>query len=235
MSVHIISLIMALRDVLAGIEPESIPYPMSRVYRALTGTSLFQDFYRIVARQVIEKMHAGRVLDIGTGPGRLPIILASESPLLLVTGLDLSIDMVKIAAQEAQKRGLKNVVFRQGSASDLPFPDTEFNLVVSTLSFHHWKQPEQALDEIYRVLREGGEAWIYDIPRKMDRTAWAYLKRSYGLPEGVDVPAARVRGAVLPYGRGRTAGGGVRDSSEQALRRDQDVDCIQARYGTNEM
>ncbi len=172
---------MALRDILAGIEPESIPYPFSRLYAALAGTSLFQDFYRIVAKQVLEKIQAGRVLDIGTGPGRLPVLIANESPLLQVTGLDLSADMVKIATQEARRRGLKNVTFRQGSASELPFPDTEFDLVISTLSFHHWKQPEKALDEIYRVLREGGEAWIYDIPRKMDRTAWHYLTRSYGL------------------------------------------------------
>lgn len=174
---------MALRDILAGIEPESIPYPMSRLYTAITGTSLFQDFYRIVAKQVVEKIQAGRVLDIGTGPGRLPVLIANERPLLQVTGVDLSLDMVKIATQEAQRRGLKNIAFRLGSASELPFPDREFDLVISTLSFHHWKQPEKALDEIYRVLREGGEAWVYDIPRKMDRTAWAYLKRSYGIPK----------------------------------------------------
>jgi ubiquinone/menaquinone biosynthesis C-methylase UbiE len=171
---------MALRDILAGIEPESIPYPFSRLYAALASTRLFQDFYRIVARQVFEKLKAGRVLDIGTGPGRLPILIASESPLLQVTGLDLSADMVKIATQEAQRRSLKNVTFRQGSASELPFPDAEFDLVISTLSFHHWKQPEKALDEIYRVLREGGEAWIYDVPRKMDRATWEYLTRRYG-------------------------------------------------------
>jgi len=171
---------MALRDVLAGIEPESIPYPMSRVYRALTGTSLFQDFYRIVARQIFDHLKAGRVLDVGTGPGRLPILLASQTPLLQVTGLDLSMDMVKIATEEAHRRGLKNAVFRQGSAAALPFADREFDLVVSTLSFHHWKQPEQGLDEVYRVLREGGEAWIYDVPSRMDRTAWEYLRRKYG-------------------------------------------------------
>ncbi len=171
---------MALRDILAGIEPEAIPYPFSRLYTALSGSRLFQDFYRIVARQVIEKLHAGRVLDIGTGPGRLPVLIASESPLLQVTGLDLSADMVKIADQTAQRRGLKNVTFRQGSASELPFPDAEFDLVVSTLSFHHWKQPEKALDEIYRVTREGGEAWIYDVPREADRASWEPLLRRYG-------------------------------------------------------
>jgi len=171
---------MALRDILASIEPESIPYPLSRLYAGLSGTSLFQDFYRIVAKQVFEKIRVGRVLDIGTGPGRLPVVIANESPLLQVTGLDLSADMVKIATQEAQRRGLKNLAFRQGSASELPFPDAEFDLVISTLSFHHWKQPEKALDEIYRVLREGGEAWIYDVPRQMDRAAWEHLKRQYG-------------------------------------------------------
>jgi ubiquinone/menaquinone biosynthesis C-methylase UbiE len=174
---------MALRDILAGIESESIPYPMSCIYTALSGTSLFRDFYRIVAKQVADKIQAGRVLDIGTGPGRLPVLIANERPLLQVTGVDPSPDMVKIATREARQRGLKNVAFRLGSASELPFPDREFDLVISTLSFHHRKQPEKALDEIYRVLREGGEAWIYDIPRKMDRTAWAYLKRNYGLPK----------------------------------------------------
>ena len=171
---------MALRDVLASIEPESIPYPFSRLYAALTGISLFQDFYRIVAKQVLEKLHAGRVLDIGTGPGKLPIMIASQTPLLQVTGLDLSGDMVKIGTQEAEKRGLKNVAFRQGSASELPFNDAEFDLVITTLSFHHWKQPEQGIDEMYRVLREGGEAWIFDVPRRMDPVAWQYLRHKYG-------------------------------------------------------
>ena len=171
---------MALREILASIEPESIPYPFSRLYRALSGARIFQDFYRIVAGQVVEKLPAGRVLDVGTGPGRLPIMIAKAGKLLQVAGVDTSADMVKIATEAARQAGVKNVSFRQGNAAALPFPDAEFDLVVSTLSFHHWKQPEQALDEVYRVLREGGEAWIYDVPRKLDPVAWAYLQRKYG-------------------------------------------------------
>jgi ubiquinone/menaquinone biosynthesis C-methylase UbiE len=172
---------MSMRDILAGIEPEYIPYPFSRLYSALAGSRLFQDLYRTVARQVMEKLRAGRVLDVGTGPGQLPILIASQSPMLRVTGVDLSPDMVRIAARSAVRKGLKNVEFRQGGAAALPFPDREFDLAISTLSFHHWKQPEKGLDEAYRVLREGGEAWIYDVPRDFDPAAFAYLRRRYGL------------------------------------------------------
>lgn len=165
------------------LEPESIPFPLSRVYAAITGLSIFKLFYEMVATQVCKRLQAGRVLDIGTGPGTLPIIIASRNLLLRVTGLDLSGDMVKIATRNAARAGVRNVDFRQGSASSLPFADGEFSLVISTLSFHHWREPRQALDEVYRVLREGGEAWIYDVPRKMSREMFDELKHSHGFIE----------------------------------------------------
>jgi ubiquinone/menaquinone biosynthesis C-methylase UbiE len=171
---------MSLRSFLASIEPEAVPFPFSRVYSAMTGSVLFRDFYSAVTSQVDEHLKAGRVLDIGTGPGKLPIMIADRNRLLYVVGLDLSGDMVKIASAAASKKGIENVEFRQGSADALPFKDREFDLVISTLSFHHWKKPEQALDEIYRVLREGGEAWIYDIPRDFDPEMFARMKRKYG-------------------------------------------------------
>jgi len=120
------------------------------------------------------------LLDIGTGPGRLPVIIASRNKYINITGLDLSPDMVKIASARATRAGLSNVSFKVGSASDLPFGDREFDLAISTLSFHHWKDPDKALDEICRVLREGGEAWIYDIPQKVNPQVWSDMKRRYG-------------------------------------------------------
>lgn len=161
-------------------EPEGIPFPLSRVYSLVTLSGIIRDFYGSVASQVLGHMESGRVLDVGTGPGRLPLLLASGNKYLRVTGVDLSPDMVTIASRKAAKQGLANLDFRVGNASSLPFNDGEFDLVLSTLSFHHWKEPETALGEIHRVLRERGEAWIFDMPRRMDADTMSYLKQRYG-------------------------------------------------------
>src|SRR5271157_215703 len=171
---------MSLRSFLSRIEPEAIPFPFSRLYSYIASSRMIRDYYESVASQVLERLPAGRLLDIGTGPGRLPVIIASRNKYVNITGLDLSPDMVKIASARAAKAGLSNVSFKVGSASDLPFGDREFDLAISTLSFHHWKDPDKALDEICRVLREGGEAWIYDIPQKVNPQVWSDMKRRYG-------------------------------------------------------
>ena len=44
----------------------------------------------------------------------------------------------------------------------LPFPDATFDLVVSTISQHHWTDPGAGLRELNRVLRPEAQAWIYD-------------------------------------------------------------------------
>ena len=48
--------------------------------------------------------------------------------------------------------------------TDLPFADGEFDLVVSSISLHHWDHPESAVGELARVLRPGGRLVIYDFP-----------------------------------------------------------------------
>jgi ubiquinone/menaquinone biosynthesis C-methylase UbiE len=55
----------------------------------------------------------------------------------------------------------------------IPFPDDSLDLVVSTLSLHHWRDPVGVLDEIARVLRPGGSFLVFDLRR--DMTAPSYL------------------------------------------------------------
>jgi SAM-dependent methyltransferase len=108
---------MPLRDFLSRLEPEAIPFPLSRLYSLITSSRMVRDYYVSVAAQVLKHLSAGRILDIGTGPGRLPIIIASGNKYVRVTGLDLSPDMVGIAARLAAKKGIANVDFKAGSAT----------------------------------------------------------------------------------------------------------------------
>ncbi len=63
--------------------------------------------------------------------------------------------------------------------TSLPFPDRSFDLIVSSLSLHHWDHPEAAVPELARVLRPGGRVYIYDFPfAPFDKLADAARNRS---------------------------------------------------------
>ena len=123
---------------------------------------------RFVARRAIELVPQGTAVDLGSGPGHLAIELAQLAPQLQVTGLDLSDEMLVEAGQHACASGMADrVSFRKGDAVQIPFPDASLDLVVSTLSLHHWGDPIAVLDEIDRVLRPGGAILIFDLRRDL--------------------------------------------------------------------
>jgi ubiquinone/menaquinone biosynthesis C-methylase UbiE len=64
------------------------------------------------------------------------------------------------------------VNFTYGDAQQIPFPDQSFDLVLSTLSLHHWRDPGAVLDEINRVLQPGGAFFVFDLRRDMVPPAW---------------------------------------------------------------
>ena len=101
------------------------------------------------------------VLDLGTGPGHVAMLLAPKAATL--TGIDLSVTMLQLAEQAAQDRQIENISFKTGDAEHLPFDDQQFDLVVSRFSGHHWPAPANVAKEIYRVLKPGGRVLIADI------------------------------------------------------------------------
>ncbi|GIH78105.1 class I SAM-dependent methyltransferase [Planobispora longispora] len=122
-------------------------------------------FRFVYTRAITDVARAGlpagsRVLDAGTGPGRVPIAIARACPELHVEGLDLSADMIAHARRAAA--GNDRVSFTVGDVADLPHPDGTFDLAVSTMSQHHWDDPGTGVRELRRVLRPGGQLWIYD-------------------------------------------------------------------------
>ncbi len=69
---------------------------------------------------------------------------------------------------------------RTGAAGRLPFPDGSFDVVTSTASLHHWKEPAAALDDIHRVLKPGGQALLYDIVRGIPPEVLREMEREFG-------------------------------------------------------
>ncbi len=137
--------------------------PSAGVYDALVA-SVLEGFYTRVSGEIAAAYPGGKVLEVGSGPGRLAVRLARGAPGMTLTGVDISDAMVERAARRAAGAGLsERVRFEIGDVGALPLPDEEFDGVVSTLSLHHWPGPVRGLAEIHRILKPGGEARIYDL------------------------------------------------------------------------
>jgi ubiquinone/menaquinone biosynthesis C-methylase UbiE len=108
----------------------------------------------------------GILADIGCGPGYLITNMAKSLPHLSIIGVDISQKMVQKAALNLSSlRLVEKVSFRQGDIQNLPFEINSLDFVVSTFSLHHWSEPKQAVHEIYRVLKPGGQFLIFDLRR----------------------------------------------------------------------
>jgi SAM-dependent methyltransferase len=129
---------------------------------------------RIAADVAVVVPESARVLEVGCGPGRLSIRLARRYG-LDVTGLDLDPAMIERARANAERSrdgDERRPEFIVGDVASLAFPDGSFDLVVSTLSMHHWADPTAGLAEIGRVLpgRSCARVGLPGRPRAAART-----------------------------------------------------------------
>lgn len=108
----------------------------------------WEQFPRTIIDKFIESVH-GKILDIGSGPGRDGLILKNHG--LTVVCLDASEAMVKLSAE----KGLDSVV---GDFNSLPFPDRSFDGTWAYTSLLHIPKTDidKSLSEIRRILKDGG-------------------------------------------------------------------------------
>lgn len=101
-----------------------------------------------------------RVLDVGAGTGALEELLVSRYPSLDITGIDLSNGM--LAKARTKLKPYPSVRFQAADVSNLPFQDGHYDLVVSASAFHYFDDPDRALTEMRRVLKNEGTIVILD-------------------------------------------------------------------------
>jgi ubiquinone/menaquinone biosynthesis C-methylase UbiE len=146
--------------ILRSILPEKMSTVASRSF-ARGPARFFFPLYRMIAREVAA-VAQGTLLDIGTGPGILPLETGTLRPGVRIVGMDISETMIDIAKENKKKYALKNVSFLIMHARALSFKDNTLDMIMSTDALHHWKQPVKILNEMYRCLKPGCEAWVYD-------------------------------------------------------------------------
>ncbi len=140
---------------------------MARWYEKATGKDL-EEFRKAALRLKAVLPDGGDVLEVAPGPGFLAIELARDAR-YRVTGLDISRTFVEIARKNAAEAGVP-VDMRLGNASDMPFADDSFDLLVCRAAFKNFSEPQKAIDEMRRVLRPGGTGVIIDLRRDVPMT-----------------------------------------------------------------
>ncbi len=104
------------------------------------------------------QLHAGsRVLDVATGNGNAA--LGAARRLCDVVGVDYVPSLLEQARRRAEAEGL-SVMFQEGDAEALPFPDASFDVVLSTVGVMFAPDQQRTADELVRVCRPGGRIGV---------------------------------------------------------------------------
>ncbi|HSE18437.1 MAG TPA: methyltransferase domain-containing protein [Pyrinomonadaceae bacterium] len=121
-------------------------------------------FWSRYGRRTVERLRLApgqRVLDVCCGSGASAIPAAEAvGPTGSVVGVDLADSLLALARSKAEQLELKNIEFRSGDMTQLPFAEGSFDVVVCVFGIFFVPDMEAALRELKRVLRGGGKLAI---------------------------------------------------------------------------
>jgi ubiquinone/menaquinone biosynthesis C-methylase UbiE len=175
-----------------------IPAPFASMYEKACRL-VIERYYVPLADEIVLEFTEGHLLDLGTGPGYLPIEIAKRAPLVNLVGLDLSLPLIRMARENARRAGTAGRLrFEVGNAARLRFADNSFDRVVSTGMLHMLTNPVTVLKEARRVLKQGADALIYDPARvssQIDKKLW---KESFSFVEKWTYPLLSLYSRLNP-------------------------------------
>lgn len=134
---------------------------LSPLYSAFSNIKPMKEFYSFIIDDLRESRFKS-MLDVGTGPGIIPITL-SKLKGARICAIDPSKSMIAIAERKAGNA--EKINFALGSSRHIPFK-TKFDMIISTLSFHHWEKKRESLQYLKKFLTKGGQIRIYELQRK---------------------------------------------------------------------
>ncbi|MDD5468883.1 MAG: class I SAM-dependent methyltransferase [Anaerolineales bacterium] len=158
------------------------PRVAAALYGALSCTQSLQRQAHDIAALLVGEIERGRVLDVGTGPGRLLVAIHHLNPALELYGLDISQSMIELARENLADAPAN---LRIGSIAQTDYESDFFDLVTCTGSFYLWDDPKKGLEEIHRILKPGRRAYLFETRRDHDKTAFRQALRANLRQEGL--------------------------------------------------
>lgn len=128
--------------------------------------------------RIVRRLKPTRILDLATGTGDLAINMAKRIPEAHIMGVDLSENMLAVAAEKVRRQGLDDhIVLYQGDAENLDLNDGVVDVVTVAFGVRNFGDIEQGLAEIKRALRSGGHLVVleFSMPRN------PLVRKMYGL------------------------------------------------------
>ena len=169
------------------------------------------NYFRLMQRELLNKLEgkAGYAyLDVGCGTGWAVEFLCRQfEEIGKFCGIDISAGMIETANKT--RKYSPNIDFLQGDASSLPYENDSFDRILCTNSFHHYPDPQEAIQEIARVLLGGGEEFSGESLFRALPGAGS-ISRSALLPGGI----AEKHRDIPRQARDRLRHGGHREGKE---------------------
>jgi len=141
----------------------------ARMYDRFLSVEPIESRIAEIAHDVVSRTKSGKLLDVGTGPGRLLGEINRLNPDLELFGLDISASMIKVA-----RNILQNVRadLRVGSIQHTDYESDFFTVVTSVGSFYLWDYPGESLEEIFRILKKGNSAYLFEVYHDINEAAY---------------------------------------------------------------
>ncbi|MCC7386510.1 MAG: methyltransferase domain-containing protein [Deltaproteobacteria bacterium] len=144
----------------------------------------------------------GRMLDIGTGPAHIPLLICARDPEARILAIDAADSMLEVArANIAASPHAGRIILEKRDAKNLEQPDHSFDTVYSNTILHHLPDPLPFLREAWRVLKPGGVLLIRDLFRPEspgDADRLVELHAAGATPYQKDLFRASLRAALTP-------------------------------------
>jgi SAM-dependent methyltransferase len=136
---------------------------LTRYYDQVVAWTTRESVFR---QKLLDQANVGendRVLDLACGSGTMALMIKSRHPGTLVAGLDGDPQILAFAREKTRRAGL-DIAFSEGLSFSMPYPSNEFDVVFSSLFFHHLLPADKSrtMAEVNRVLKPGGMLHICD-------------------------------------------------------------------------